>query len=256
MGQLRRDEYAAALPTFSAGPHAGKHAVYEHEKFHAWITAKGSLHVQPLDAGKPVGKPFSCWSVSPYYSAKGTTYGRRVADFQEFGQPVVIPSKGGSIRISGRLVEEIPFTVEYTFEGNTIKARGGCRDRPSTKPSTTFRLITQFAATHRFSAETPTAQIAAATKGMTLEARLADGKSSKTYPYWQGLRGIAGPCSAMIVRGVFHPRVITFKPTGRTGRLQGYIYTGRRLCQGYYLAYTTQGKKIALSDTEATMIIE
>ncbi|MCX7887803.1 MAG: hypothetical protein N3B01_11205 [Verrucomicrobiae bacterium] len=253
---IRKEEFVETLPVFTSGTHSNRHAVYQHEKFLAWITAKGLLYVQPLDAGKPVGRTFSCMCVSPYYAAKGTTYGRRMKDFQEFGQPVVIPSNGGTVRFKGRLEEEVPFAVEYTFEGNCIRARGGCQDRPSTKPPTRFRLLTQFGATHRFKEDTPTEQIKAATAGMTLEVHLLDGKTTKTYPYWQGLKGIDGPCSEMIVRGVFGPRVLRFKPTGREGQLSGRVYTGFRLCQGYYISYTTQGKKINLRDTEVTMIVE
>lgn len=255
MGQAVRDGYAEALPTFTSGPHAGKHAVYQHEKFLAWFDAKGELFVQPLNAGKPVGKAFSCLTVAPYYSAKGTTYTRRMKRFQDFSQPAVIPSKGGKIRIKGRVEDDIPFTADYTFEGNTIQATGGCQDKPNTKPASNFRLLTRFPATHSFPATTPTPEIEAATAGMILEL-YSTGQSTVVHPFAKAIRSLHGPYAAMIVRGAYAPRVITFKPTGREGRLQGYIYEGRRPWQGFYVQYITQGKKINLSQNEATMIVE
>ena len=47
MGQTSRDGFVEALPVFTSGPHTGKHAVYQHEKFTAWFDAKGILRKLP-----------------------------------------------------------------------------------------------------------------------------------------------------------------------------------------------------------------
>jgi len=257
VGQTTRDGFVEALPTFASGPQAGKHAVYQHEKFSAWFDAKGLLWVQPLDAGKPVGKAFSCLTVEPYYNDKGTTWVRPMKRFQDPPAPVVIPASGGKIRLKGRLEGDVPFTADYEFAGNTIKAAGGCQDKPSTKPPTSFRLLARFAPTHSFPTGTPAAQIEAATRGMTLEVRLKTVKTPPTvYTYSTAIRNLWGPYSAMIVRGAFGPRVITFKPGGREGALHGYIYEGYSPWRGFCAQYITQGKKINLSQNEALMTIE
>ncbi len=257
VGQTTRDGFVAALPTFASGPHARKHAVYQHEKFSAWFDAKGILRVQPLDKGKPVGKAFTCLGVEPYYSAKGTTWVRAMKRFQDTTPPVVIPAGGGKLRLKGRLDENIPFTAEYTFSGNTIKATGGCQDNPYTKPPTYFRLLTRFSPSHSFTNFTSAAEIEAATKGMTLEVRpKATGLPETVYPYSRSIPNLSGPYTAMITRGAFGPRVITHKPVGKEGALHGYIYTGFKAWQGYCAQYITQGKKINLAHNEASVTID
>ncbi|MCX7887804.1 MAG: hypothetical protein N3B01_11210 [Verrucomicrobiae bacterium] len=253
--QTVRDGFVEALPVFTSGPHTNKHAVYQHEKFVAWMDGKGVLWVQPLDGGKPVGRAFSCHTVVPYYSAKGATWAREMERFQEPSAPVVIPAKGGKLRIKGRVEGDIPFVAEYTFEGNAVKATGGCQDKPTTKPPSNFRLLTRFAATHRFAVDTPEEQVRVATEGMTLEVRPLSG-SAVVYPYWKAIKTLYGPYSAMIVRGAFGPRVLTFKPTGKEGVLRGYIYENRAPWQGFYVQYITQGKKINLAANEVVLIVE
>jgi hypothetical protein len=255
LAQSTRDGFVETLPVFTSGVHTGKHAVYQHEKFTAWFDAKGILWVQPLDKGKPVGKRFTCLAVEPFYSDKGTTPVRPMKRFQDVTPPAVIPS-GGKFRIKGRLELNVPFTADYTFSGNTIKATGGCQDQPSTKPPTSFRLLSRFAPSHDFPATTPVDQVAAATRGMTLEVRLKATGESAAYPYSKSINNLYGPYTVIIARGAFGPRVITFKPVGKEGNLHGYIYEGYRPWQGFCTQYITQGKKINLSQNEASMTIE
>jgi len=257
-GQTTRDGFVEALPTFASGPHARKHAVYQHEKFSAWFDAKGVLRVQPLDKGKPVGRAFTCLAVEPFYVDKSGTYWARAPKrFLDPSAPSVIPSGGGKIRLKGRLDENIPFTAEFTFSGNTIKASGGCQDNPATTPPTRFRLMARFSPTHSFTNTPPAAQIEAATKGMTLEVRpKTDPNSPTVYPYAAKILNLAGPYASMIVRGAFGPRVVTFKPVGREGILYGYIYSGYSPWQGFCVQYITQGKKINLTQNESLMTIE
>jgi hypothetical protein len=256
IAQTTRDGFVEALPVFTSGVHTGKHAVYLNEKFTAWFDAKGILWVQPLDKGKPVGRAFTCLAVEPYYSDKGTTWVRPMKRFQDVTPPAVIPS-GGKFRIKGRLELNVPFTADYTFSGNTIKATGGCADPPATKPPTSFRLLSRFSPSHGFPATTPVDQVEAATKGMTLEVRpKASGLGPTVYPYSKSIPILYGPYTVMIARGAFGPRVITHKPTGKEGQLHGYIYEGNRPWQGFCAQYITQGKKINLSQNEATMTVE
>jgi len=256
-GQSTRDGFAEMLPVFTSGMHTGKHLLYQHEKFVAWIDAKGWLRVQPLDGGKPAGRAFSCLTVEPYYNDKGTTVARPMQRFQDVSAPAVLPASGGKFRLKGRLEENIPFVAEYTFSGNIIKATGGCQDHPSTKPPTNFRLLTRFAPTHSFPQGTPLEKIEAATRGLFVEViPVGAGGQKIVYPYSVALPSLYGPYTLMTARGAFGPRVITFKPTGKEGRLHGYIYAGFCPYQGWCVQYITQGKRINLSQNEATMIIE
>jgi hypothetical protein len=257
MAQTTRDGFVEALPTFTSGVHSGKHAVYLNEKFTAWFDAKGILRVQPLDKGKPVGNAFTCLAVEPYYTAKDATWPRAMKRFQDVTPPVVISAGGGKIYLRGRLEESIPFKAEYTFSGNTIKASGGCADPPIIKPPTNFRLLTRFAPTHNLPATTPTAEIAALTRGMTVEVRpKASGLPVELYPYSKSIQILYGPYTVMITRGAFGPRVVTHKPVGKEGNLHGYIYTGFKAWQGYCAQYITQGKKINVAQNEALVTIE
>jgi|GEM_PF-6541283 len=125
--EAQQSKKKAALPTFPDGPNKGRYAVYQHAKFNAWIDATGTPWVQPLDAGKPVGKPFSCHAVSPYYNPEAAHKGRPIAEFISPAPPAVIPATGGKIKLQGKLEEDVPFEVEYEFKGNVIIAAGGCK---------------------------------------------------------------------------------------------------------------------------------
>jgi hypothetical protein len=117
--------------------------------------------------------------------------------------------------------------------------------------------LTRFAPTHNLPATTPTAEIAALTRGMTVEVRpKASGLPVELYPYSKSIQILYGPYTVMITRGAFGPRVVTHKPVGKEGNLHGYIYTGFKAWQGYCAQYITQGKKINVAQNEALVTIE
>jgi hypothetical protein len=247
------------LPTLTNSPYAGKYAVYQHAKFTAWLDAKGMLWVQPLDNHKPVGAAFQCLCVQPYYNdVRGGCPGRPIHQFEDPPAPVVIPATGGKVRLKGWLIEDIPFKVEYEFMDNTIRAAGGCADKPSITPPTNFRLMASFNQLPMLNPQTATLdQIKAATQGMTLEARRKTGpKPNVVIRYGESISEFFGPFETITVRGVFGPRVINFKPHGSEGALCGWIYQGFAPWRGWIVQYITQGQKINLSQNEARLTIE
>jgi len=254
--EAQQSKKKAALPTFPDGPNKGRYAVYQHAKFNAWIDATGTPWVQPLDAGKPVGKPFSCHAVSPYYNPEAAHKGRPIAEFISPAPPAVIPATGGKIKLQGKLEEDVPFEVEYEFKGNVIIAAGGCKDHSKVQYPTRFRLLSSFPATHNFTNDTPRAIVEAQTAGLTVELK-GEGKKGETQviPYALA-KSLGGNHEYVLIRGPYAPRAVLFKPVGREGSLGGWLYPGRAPWQGFLVLYSNKDQGFSSMKNKVSVQID
>jgi hypothetical protein len=247
----------AKLPTFAKGKYKGKHAVYQTPTFEAVMDDTSTLWIQPLDgSGKKVGKPFVCYHVRPYYvPPNGQQRDRGIASFTNPPQPSEQPER---IHIEGKLIEEVPFVVEYEFRGNTITAAGGCADVPGLEAPTNFRLLCSFSPSHSIQPEVEQEDRVKLLKDCVLVTRevTADGRrKSIRYPYYETMR-FSGNFEEAQVKGLYGPRAIEFSPSPNPeGRLCGYVYSDFCPWQGYVVQYITQGTKINLRKNRTQMTV-
>lgn len=246
------------LSVFPPGPHAGKHIVYEHEKFIAWIDGKGVCLVQPMHDGKPAGQRFSALWVRPFVAPPGAKQmDRQMISFARFGAPVVIPKTGGKAGFSGMLEGGIPFEVTYEFKDNTVTASGGCKDHGKIEHPTQFRFFSRFTDVARLGPEPTAETIQERCKGMEFAYRRSSKRKEEVLPFLTAgtITGLEHPMDYVILRGTHAPREIEFRPNGRDGYLRGYIYAGNSLWKDFVIQYIAPGQKIRPNSTSTMMII-
>ena len=246
------------LPTFTEGKYKGKYAVYRTSTFEAVMDETSTLWVQPLDSrGKKVGKAFVCYYVQPYFvPPDGIQRDRRIEGFSKPPPPLEQPQR---IHLEGKLVEGIPFEVDYEFRGNTITASGGCADVPDLEAPTNFRLLSRFPPSHSIAPDVEQDEREKLLKDCVLVTReeTAEGRRKNCrYPYYETMR-FSGIFENAQVKGLYGQRVIEFEPgPNPEGRLCGYIYSDGCPWQGYVVQYITQGKKINPRKNRAVMTVQ
>jgi len=247
----------AKLPTFTEGKYKGKHAVYRAPTFVAVMDDSSAISVQPLDGkGKPVGKAFVCYHVQPYYvPPNDLQHERPIASFEDPPQPSKQPQR---IYLRGKLVDGVPFEVQYEFDGNTILAAGGCADVAGLEAPTNFRLLCRFPPSHSIAPNVEQEDRVKLLKDCILLTREETNEGrhkSCRYPYYEVMR-FSGIFEQAQVKGLYGERVIEFEP-GRNseGRLCGYIYSDSCPWQGYVIQYITQGTKVDLRRNRAQMTV-
>ncbi len=246
------------MPVFETGPHAGKHIVYEHDNFIAWIGGNGVCLVQPMHQGKPAGPRFAALWVRPYVTPPGAKQrDRQMMSFARFGAPVVIPRTGGKAGFSGLLDDGIPFEVIYEFKDNTVTASGGCKDHGKIEHPTQFRFFSRFTDVAGLGPDPTAEMISERCKGMEFVYRMQSKRKEVvlSFPTPGVVTGLEHPMEYVILRGTHAPREIEFRPNGRDGYLRGYIYAGNSLWKDFVIQYIAPGQKIRPNSTSAMMII-
>jgi hypothetical protein len=249
--------FVTKLPTFTEGKHKGTYAVYRTPAFEAVMDETSALWVQPLDSrGKKVGNAFLCYHVRPYFVPRdGLQRDRPIAGFEDPPPPTEKPQR---IHLEGKLVEDIPFEVEYEFRGDTILASGGCADVPGLDTPTNFRLLCSLPPSHDIAPQVEQEDREKLLKDCVLITReeTAEGRRKTfRYPYFETMR-FSGTFENAQVKGVYGQRLIEFEPgPNPEGRLCGYIYSDGCPWQGYVVQYITQGTKINLRRNRAQMTV-
>ncbi len=222
------------LPVFTSGPHAGKHAVYNHPLMDAEVDVNGRVNIYPKHEGERVGRPLRL-SLHTYYSPPGgRTRGRPVAAFGDPPQPRQQP---GEITLQGKLEDEVPFVVHYSFDGAQVTAWGWCEDPRDLRFPTRYRLTVRVPASHAIDPQTTQAERERKVAGHALHLREIDGRraSWQEYNYHEAVRFPRRAREARIEAALWSPRVIRVESRDRDLPLRPWIYAGRSLWQGYSL---------------------
>ena len=249
------------LPTVPKRKFKKKHlmnARYSHEKFDAIVDENAVLWIFPKDEGKHVGEPFTCFQLSCYYYIPGDPHhkGRPVIKFEDPPEPSPEPKK---LTYRGLLKDNVPFVVQYEFDGNEITACGGCEDPEDIEYPTNFRILSSIRRSHNIPGHMELDEREKLLKGCTLITRELVGENQRKkkfdYEYSEQLK-FHGPLEYVEVRGPYGQRKIIMKMRNPEGMLRGYVYSGYCPWQGFSIYYQTQGKEINLKKNKATMRIE
>jgi hypothetical protein len=222
------------LPVFTEGPHKNKHAVYETETFTAWVNRIGDIVVRPIKDGKPVGKAFSLFRPRLPYTQKNSWGARQVVKYTKAPAPTKTPSV---LEIEGEAEEGIRFSYTYTFEGNTICAKGSIRNPGSLKPKSFLQFSTGFPRTHNIAPEVPQSERVKILDGLTLAYETHDGKEQTRLFHKGGARGVHG-VKQFEVRGVWPGRIVRMT-ADKSGKVHSILwnYGGNPLWEGFVHFY-------------------
>jgi hypothetical protein len=212
-------QQAPRLTAFTNGIGNGMHAVYVHANYDALLRPDGYLFVYPKEKGQRVGNPLTM-GLETMYIGNVRAIGRPIATFDNDKGPLMNPAR---IELTGKLEDDIPYGVSFTFEKNSISIRGYCKDPPQSKTPTSVNLVVGIPPSHTFTAETPQAEREAKLKGMAVVTRTGQKKS--VYPYANGavMAGAAEKC--WIDGPVYGSRKISFDAgSPDTAPMRPWIY--------------------------------
>jgi len=244
------------LPTVPKGKWQGKHAVYEHQNFNAYMDNKGYLWIQCLENGKDVGKPFTCYQVNAvYYPPKSHQHSRPIISFENPPKPKKLKS-GDKLKLCGTLKEDIPFEVQYEFKGNTITASAGCKDHGGISFPTTILLLSSMKKSHDIPEQMEQEDREKLLKNCLVitKEKVAGRKKTIKYPYYDTIK-FKGAVETGEVRGPYGKRVVQFKPERGPGTFHGWAYESYCPWQGYCFYLRIPGKEIELRKYRATMVV-
>lgn len=220
------------LPQFTSGIWQGWHAVYQHSLFDALMNADGRVMIYLKDGNKRLEPPLSLY-LAPYYRDYRSR-SRRIKEFKDPPEPVMQPEE---ITLEGLLVEDVPFTVNFEFDGNTITAWGWCEDHDDVSPPTHYRILLRVPQTHNIPPHVPQEERIKMLQGFELTMReiTGSGRQTTTYNYYDAIRFRHSVREATIVTPQWKPRTVNVRPGSSRFPLRPWIYADRSLWQGYVL---------------------
>lgn len=244
-----------ALPTFQEGPEKGFHAVFRKPKFEAKIKSTGSLVLQCLDKGKPVGKPITVGPTYGYTDSNKRWHGRTVKQFTVYSQqPTLSPKK---IQIEGELTDGVTFGLVYEFLNNQVSVSGWVVDPPSIQYPTSYNITSYFYAVKEFEPTVPVADRKKEMAPYSVSVTPVSG-STKKYPYGDVAKGMSSSAvKKVLLQGPLYGPMTkvslsAFSPS--KAPLQVWIYQDFAPYQGYSVSLRKQDK--ASRDPNQKMILK
>ena len=225
------------LPTFANGEWKQCHTVYQAPTFVAKLSASGSLYLQPLSGGEPVGKAMEMkvqrLRLDPKAKAGRLSYLKHT-DFTEAPEPTILTVKEHTLSIKGSFQDGCAYKLAINLEPDEVTFQLEHDLASVSDANSMTRLILRLPQT--LDAQSmETAQIKAATAGWSLSLRGKNIQKSKL-TFWNALKSQTGVETATIV-GPWGNRSLTTKitPYKRDGRsIYGSfsIYAQRALHDG------------------------
>lgn len=224
------------LPVFTTGPGAGYHAVYQHANFDARIDADGVLHVQLKEKGSPLDNTIRFVNHSHFLAPEWTH--RPIREFQTPSPPVMQPTR---VTFQGKFSHDVSFEWTYAFSGNVISAWGRCEDPKDVVHPTQFRIGIYIPPSHAIPKEVPYEEWEGIVQGYQVHMREMQGSQLKwvSYTYYES-RDQPFPRirEARVEAPNWAPRSVQISTPSREAPLQGWVYSGYSLWQGYYFFLT------------------
>lgn len=238
------------LPVFTEGPGKGYHAVYKHEKFIAKMDSKGTITVQCLENGEPVGKPLGIYYACDY-TLRRKYHTRPVISYDKFPAPTMTPKL---LEYEATLDGDVECCFRYEFVDNTIQLWSWLVDPHEIEPPTRSRMTIRFESTHKFPVDMYVSEQKKTLEPYTLVVN-NDKKGIKRYPYGDATQYIEGPAREMFIDGPLYGnrKVSVFLKSRNKTHITFYIYPKYAPYQGYS-AFLRKSDEKSRSDNERMIL--
>jgi len=238
------------LPIFTAGPGKGSHAVYTHKNFIAKMDSKGSISVQCLEDGKPVGKPINVYFVCDYTEHRKYLT-RAVTSYEKFPEPTLSPTV---LEYEATLKGGLKCCFNFEFSDNTIQMWSWLINPKEITPASRSRLTVRFTPTHTFPVDMYVSEQKKILEPYTLVVN-DNTKGVLRLPYGNSISGISSSAREMFVDGPLYGKrkvSVSVKSRNKT-RITFYIYPKYAPYQGYS-AFLRKNDETSKSDIERMIL--
>ncbi len=234
---------AVELPVFSDGPAKGRNALYQSEKFDAWIDAKLRLFIQPKDGGKAVGGVLTGYSVC-YFSLGDRNSWRNPAKLEKIPAPT---QQAAKVEIAGEYEEGVNFTHTFEFTPAGVTMLVVIKDPQNPKlqkrPSNLSAVVI-IPAVSGATTTTPADKIAELTAGCSMRVGKVGEKALTPVPFTEPFKVPVRPADRFETAGMWGARKVTILMPPTKDRTHPPIYAAGVVASytqappfaGYYVA--------------------
>lgn len=248
----------ADLPALKTGPWTGFHAVYQEDRFDAFLRRNGSLHILPKNKGKPILGPYPIVLRPELHYKTETGWRQRVIKQLLTTQPA--QTQPQEIAYTGRTEEGVEFHFHLEFKANRVLAWGYLKDPTGLPNPTEFQIRVQVVRTHPLNDDASEAQARAAVADSAVLVKTDKGEAS--LPLFEPITlqkqaNLRAPSHVSIRSNSWPERKIHIKgPEAREGQIWLWNYPGQRLFQGFSASFHKAASGADSSRSALEILIE